>query len=93
MEHDLDGNGLAHFIEATEHTKHWGGVEQIAVFAHTHKCKVEMLGGGMEMQSSDGAETEQDNTVIRVLYIKYSKWGNQPNHTDLLHPRVEVARE
>eukprot|EP00972_Heterocapsa_arctica_P102848 15157915-Heterocapsa_arctica.AAC.1 len=73
--------------------KNVGGVEQIAVFAHTHKSKVEVLGHVMEMQSFDGAETEQDNIVTRVLYSKYSKWGNQPNHYDLLHPHVEVARE
>eukprot|EP00972_Heterocapsa_arctica_P078722 11608376-Heterocapsa_arctica.AAC.1 len=47
----------------------------------------------MDMQSFDGAEIEPDLTVIRVLYSHDSKWGNRPNHYDLLHPHVEVIRE
>eukprot|EP00972_Heterocapsa_arctica_P094461 13930841-Heterocapsa_arctica.AAC.1 len=78
MEHDLDGSGLAHFIEATETCNNWEEFKQIAVFAHTHKSKVEVLGYVMEMQSFDGAETEQDKTVTRVRYSKYSKWVINP---------------
>eukprot|EP00972_Heterocapsa_arctica_P047239 6969677-Heterocapsa_arctica.AAC.1 len=45
------------------------------------------------MLNFDGAETEQYMIVIRVPYSNYSKWGNQPNHYDLLHSHVEVTRE
>eukprot|EP00972_Heterocapsa_arctica_P002256 325402-Heterocapsa_arctica.AAC.1 len=30
MRHDLDGSGLAHFVQETEDRKEWGGAEQIA---------------------------------------------------------------
>eukprot|EP00972_Heterocapsa_arctica_P064701 9547564-Heterocapsa_arctica.AAC.1 len=67
MEHDPHGSALAHFIEETQDRKEWGGAEQIAVFAHIHKLKVEVLGYGMDPQIFDGSDTEQDNNMIRVL--------------------------
>eukprot|EP00972_Heterocapsa_arctica_P095218 14043159-Heterocapsa_arctica.AAC.1 len=55
--------------------------------------KVEVHGYAMEVQSFDGGGGEHEQTVVRVLYSSYSKWGNQPNHYDLLYPHVEVIRE
>eukprot|EP00972_Heterocapsa_arctica_P034789 5121091-Heterocapsa_arctica.AAC.1 len=68
MEHDLDGSGLAHFIEETGKRKEWGGAEQIAVFAHLRNIKVEVHEYGMEVPTFDGGELELDHTVVRVLY-------------------------
>eukprot|EP00972_Heterocapsa_arctica_P066182 9763371-Heterocapsa_arctica.AAC.1 len=44
----------------------------------------------MPEQVFDGEGEEQE--VTRVLYSNSTKWGNQPNHYDLLVPHVEAER-
>eukprot|EP00972_Heterocapsa_arctica_P009548 1407363-Heterocapsa_arctica.AAC.1 len=93
MEHDLDGSALAHFIEETQdRTKVGWSSADSGLCAHP-QADVEVLGDGIDPQSSDGSDPEQDNNIIRALYINCNKWGKQPNHHDLLHPHVEVINE
>eukprot|EP00972_Heterocapsa_arctica_P097256 14349071-Heterocapsa_arctica.AAC.1 len=62
MEHDIGGSGLDHFKEETGDKNEWGDAEQIAVFAHIHKMKVEVHAYGMDVQVFDGGELELDQT-------------------------------
>eukprot|EP00972_Heterocapsa_arctica_P003934 585612-Heterocapsa_arctica.AAC.1 len=90
MEHDIYVTGLETFKFETGTRTEWGGAEQLAVFAHIHKIRVDIHAYGMAEQVCDGGGTEQE--VIRVLFSNSTKRGNQPNHYDLLMPRVEAER-
>eukprot|EP00972_Heterocapsa_arctica_P053530 7883599-Heterocapsa_arctica.AAC.1 len=62
LEHDVDGDGLEHFIEETGNRNERGGAKQIAVFAQIHKTKVEDHAYGMDTQVVDGGELELEQT-------------------------------
>eukprot|EP00972_Heterocapsa_arctica_P006556 959547-Heterocapsa_arctica.AAC.1 len=92
MEHDLDGSGLAHFIDETGNINERGDAAQSAVFARIHKIQVEVHAYGMDMQVFYGGELGRKQTVIILLLSNYNKWGNPPNHYDFLYPHEEVGR-
>eukprot|EP00972_Heterocapsa_arctica_P078172 11527438-Heterocapsa_arctica.AAC.2 len=73
MQHDMYGAGLESSILETGTRTEWGGAEQVAVFAHIHKIRVDIHAYSMAEQVFDGGGIEQE--VIRVLFSNSTQWG------------------
>eukprot|EP00972_Heterocapsa_arctica_P073231 10815806-Heterocapsa_arctica.AAC.1 len=66
--------------------KEWGGFEQIVMWSRIYYIKIEIYSFGIDMQTVDGDELMQDRECIILLYCNKGRWGEQPNHYDLMHP-------
>eukprot|EP00972_Heterocapsa_arctica_P088736 13084437-Heterocapsa_arctica.AAC.1 len=85
MEYDVDCSGLKQILKQTIDNKSWGGFERIVISATSITSKLKFTVFGNDIQHSDGDDFIADKSCISLLYCNHTKWGEQPNHYDLLH--------
>eukprot|EP00972_Heterocapsa_arctica_P060325 8897799-Heterocapsa_arctica.AAC.1 len=56
------------------------------MWSRIYYINIEIYSYGNDIQIIDGDEFILDKECIRLLYCNKGKWGEQPNHYDLMHP-------
>eukprot|EP00972_Heterocapsa_arctica_P040873 6023737-Heterocapsa_arctica.AAC.1 len=66
---------------------------RIIIFAKICHINTEIRSYGNDTKISNGGEVFQDKECTTVVYCNFLKWGDQPNHYDLLHHLPDVPKQ